>query len=256
MRGFLACCALAWALAVGLPARALVDEGGVNAAKAAADEILRRAEGSAKSGVMPRRSDPAVARLLDQVFDQAALGTGIVPISKVGPIGELARNGNRVGLAYILAGTGRDDASGADQETLQRVDRNTVTFAPEIGQFTDFQLGTTQKMAQSALDFIAGATPQALDQPKVKSGLAQMRSGFAQTVGGVLKTITIRDLTPDWKAQRVSALEGIADTAARFLEAPQKASVKALADEVANTVDPALKPRVQAFGQRLAAPAR
>ena len=255
MRRFLTCWLVAAVLVVGQPALALVDEGRVAAAKQAADEFLRRAEGSATSGNMPRRTDPEIAKLLDTVFDLSALGTDVLPISSVGPIGELARNGNRIGLAYILAGTGRTDAAGADQKTLERVDRNTVTFAPEVGQFTDFQIGATNRMAQSALGFIKVAPKETLDQGSIKSGLGQMRSGFAQTIGGMLKTLTIGDLAEGWKAERLSMLEGIADTAMRFLDEQQKAGVKQLADQVALAVGPELKVRLEAFGRRVASPA-
>lgn len=254
MRRFLTSWVVAALLLIGQPALALVDEGRVVAAKQAADELLRRAEGSATSGNMPRRTDPDVAKLLDTVFDLSALGTEVLPISNVGPIGELARNGNRIGLAYILAGTGRADAAGADQKTLERVDRNTVTFAPEVGQFTDFQLGATNRMAQSALGFIKIAPRETLEQGQIKSGLGQMRSGFAQTIGGMLKTFTISDLDKGWKAERLTVLEGIADTATRFLDEQQKAGVKQLADQVAQVIGPELKSRLEAFGRRVASP--
>ena len=251
MRRFSTCLALALGLTRALPALALVDEGRVVAAKQAADEFLRRAEGSAKSGTMPRRTDPAVARLLDTVFDLSALGTEPIPMTKIGPVGELATNGNRVGIAYILAGTGRADPTGADRETLLRVDRNTVTFAPEVGQFTDFQLAVTDKMARSALDFIGTAPPAALEQPNVRAGLGQMRAGFAQTIGGVLKTFTISGLPDDWKLQRLAALDKLADTAGRFLGDVEKAGVRQLAEEIAKTASAGVKARIQAFGQRV-----
>ena len=256
MRRFLTC----WVLAAGLltlalPAFALVDEGKVAAAKQAADELLRRAEGSAASGGMPRRSDPAVARLLDTVFDVSALGTEAVPMTAIAPIGELAINGNRVGLAYILAGTGRADPAGADREVLERVDRNTVTFAPEVGQFTDFQLAVTDKMARSALDFLAGASPAVLAQPRVQSGLGKMRAGYAQTIGGVIKTFAISGLDDDWKLHRLDALDPLADSASRFLGEGEKAGIRQLADEVGKEQSAGVRTRVEAFVQRAAAPA-
>lgn len=249
-----------WVLAAGLltlalPAFALVDEGKVVAAKQAADELLRRAEGSAASGVMPRRTDPAVASLLDAVFDSSALGADPIPMAKIAPVGELAMNGNRVGLAYILAGTGRADPSGADKEVLERVDRNTVTFAPEVGQFTDFQLAVTDRMARSALDFIGSAAPAALSQPRVQSGLGQMRAGFAQTIGGVIKTFSISGLDDDWKLHRLDALDRLADTASRFLGEGEKAGVRQLAGEVGGGLSPGVRTRVETFVQRAAAPA-
>lgn len=253
MRRILTGVVLALGVTLALPAASLVDDGRVAAAKEAADEFLRRAEGGAQSGNMPRRSEPDIAKLLDTVFDLSALGTEVLPISKVGPIGDLARNGNRIGLAYMLAGTGRTDTAGADAKMLEHIDRNTVTFAPEMGQFTDFQIGTTSRMAQSALGFIEVTPRERLEQVNIKAGLSQMRAGFTQTIGGMLKTFTIRGLEQGWKARRLAVLESITDTARRFLEESQKAGIKQLADQVALVVGPELKPRVEAFGQRVAA---
>lgn len=248
MHRFLTLAVVLFGLVQASPVIALVDEARVAVAREAADELLRRAEGSATTGTMPRRTDPAVAKLLDTVFDASVLQP--TPISKIGPIGELARNGNRIGLAYILAGTGRTDTTGADRALLEQIDRNTATFAPEVGQFTDFQMATTATMAGSALDFIASATPAVLDQPKVKAGLGQMRAGFAQTIGGMLKTLTISGIDTDWKLRRLAALDGIADTAARFLGSSEKASLKLLGQQIATMVEADLAPRVSAFTER------
>ena len=234
-------------------ARAEADAGRIAAAKQAADEFLKRAEGSATSGRMPRRTDPEIARLLDTVFDLSALGTEPVPMAKIAPVGELATNANRIGMAYILAGTGQAAVSGADPAVLRRVDENTVTFAPEVGQFTDFQLGVTETMAKSALDFMAAATPAIRERPNVKAGLAQMRGGFGQTIGGVLKTFAIGGLPDAWKTDRMAVLERIQDTAGRFLGEGDKASVRQIADEVAALVGPPLRGRVQDFARSLSA---
>lgn len=235
------------------PVSALLDEGRVTAAKQAADEFLRKAEGSEKTGIMPRRSEPDVARLLDKIFGLSGFGIETVPISQVGPIGEIARNGNRVGLIYILAGTGLTELSGGvSRDILLRVDQNTVTFAPELGQFMDFQMVTTEAMARSALGFVASATPEQLERPQVKSGFAQMRSGFTQTISGVLKTLTIAGLGEDWKRERLAGLDRLAATASRFLDQDNKATLKRLVDGVALLVPPDLKPRVLAFGEQVA----
>lgn len=254
MRRFLIGVALLLGLFQTAPAFAQVEPAHVAMAKAAADEFLRRAEGSATSGQVPRRSDPVIAKLLDTVFDLTALKPA--PISQIGPIGELARNGNRVAMAYILAGTGKTDTAGADQALLLQVDRNTATFAPEVGQFSDFQIAATETMARSALDFIGAATPAVLAQPNVQSGLGQMRSGFAQTISGMLKTLTIAGLDADWKLRRLAALDRIADTAERFLGQTEKASVKLLAEQVAAMVEPDLRSRISAFAQRIGDTAR
>lgn len=248
-----------WLVALGLvlaaPAWAQVDEAKVAAAKEAADELLRRAGDSATTGTMPRRTDPVVAKLLDTVFDLSALGPATVPISRIKPVGELATNANRVGIAYILAGTGKTGLGAGDTETNRQVDRNTVTFAPEVGQFSDFQLNVTTAMAKSALDFVAAANPATLEQPQVKGGLQQMRSGFAQTIGGAFQTLVIKDLDDDWKLRRLATVESISETARRFLGDGEKATVRQIATQVADMTGPELRSRLQAVMQQITAPA-
>lgn len=241
-------------LCAGGASAALVDDARLAAAKRAADEFMRRAEGSVNSGEMPRRSDPAVAALLDIAFNNAALGTGVLPLSESGKIGELLGSSNRIGLAYLFAGTGASDLATTDTKVLERADQNVATFAPEIGQWFDFQIGIQNAFAAGTLEFLAGATPAALDRPNVKSGLGDIRQGLARSISGVLQTMATGGLDAAWIAGRLDALDILVDKAARLLTPEDASAVREMAGQVAGIVaDPAVQARLKRFGDRIAA---
>lgn len=233
---------------------AAIDDAKLAAAKRAADEFMRRAEPGRATGTLPRRSDPAVAVLLDTAFDNAALGTGVLPVTESGKIGELLASGNRVGISYLLAGTGASDFGTNDPKVLAKSDENVVAFAPEVGQWLDFQIGVQNTLAASTLDFIAKATPAVLDRPNVKSGLAQVRQGLAQSLQGFLSTMALAGLDDGWRRERLAALETIVDRAAQLVTPADGAALRSLAEEVAGLVkDAAVQAKLREFGQRIAA---
>jgi hypothetical protein len=233
---------------------ALVDDGKLAAAKRAGDEFARRAQGSATTGVVPRAADPGIAPLLDAVFNNAAIPKGeALPISESGKLGELLASGNRVGLAYILAGAGTGDLATQDPKALERADQNVVTYAPEIGRWFDFQIGIQDAFAASTLAFLAAAAPATLERPNVKSGLANVRQGLARSLGGVFQTMATGGLDDAWRRDRLVALAAVVDKAAELVTPEDAVALRTIATELSGQVRSAdVQDRLKDFARRIA----
>lgn len=106
---------VAVALASGA-ALAAMDSAKIAAAKKAGDDFLAITKGSETTGRIPRQNDPKVKILLDRVFDRTAFGKAVLPLSESGKIGELLNNANRIGFAYMLAGSGLTELGKLDED--------------------------------------------------------------------------------------------------------------------------------------------
>ena len=246
--------AIALCLAVST-ASAAVDPAKIAAAKTAADEFLALAQGAQASGQMPRQTDPKVKALLDRIFDRSALGREVLPIGESGKVGELLNNANRVGFAYMLAGTGLTDlgAIANDQGAADAAERNMATYAPEVGRWFDYQIALQGAIAQSTVAFLASAKQDVLERPQVKSGLAQVRQGLARSIAGVFQTMSADALDDAWRRDRMAYLVELAPTAAKLLPPEDAKALREQADTLAEAVsDPRLKAELKSFGEIVA----
>jgi hypothetical protein len=235
-------------------AGAQVDAAKLALAKQAADEFLALAKGSETTGAMPRQSDPRAKALLDRVFDRAALGRGVPPIQESAKFGELLNNGNRIGFAYMLAGTGQTDLGkiSDDQKAMEQAEKNMSAFAPEIGRWFDYQLAIQGKIAESTLAFIASAKKDVLERPQVKEGVGQVRQGLARSLAGVFQTMAADGLDDGWRKDRLAALTEIAPTAAKMVSAEDAKELQRQANALAEAVsDPSLKGGLKRFGEAI-----
>jgi hypothetical protein len=247
--------AVSFALFAGA-AIAAMDPGKVAAAKKAADDFLTLASGSEKTGQVPRQSDPKVKALLDAVFDRAALGKEVLPISDSNKVGELLNNGNRIGFAYMLAGTGQTDLNklAEDQKAMEVAEKNMSTYAPEIGRWFDYQLVIQGSIADSAAAFLAPASKQTLENPQVKEGLGNVRGGLARSIAGVFQTMAGDGLGDDWRRDRLAGLNEIAPKAAKLVSTDDAKELQRQANALAEAVgDSALKAGLTTFGDRIVA---
>jgi hypothetical protein len=234
-------------------AGAQVDAAKMNAAKQAADEFLALAKGAETTGVMPRQSDPKTKALLDRVFDRAALGRGVPPIQDA-KFGELLNNGNRIGFAYMLAGSGQTDLSklADDQKAMEQAEKNMSAFAPEIGRWFDYQLAIQGKIADSTLAFIASAKKDVLERPQVQSGLGNVRQGLARSLSGVFQTMAADGLDDGWRRDRLIALTEICPSAAKLVTAEDAKELQRQATALSEAVkDPNLKAGLKKFGETI-----
>jgi hypothetical protein len=233
---------------------AAMDQAKVAAAKKAADDFLVLAKGSEMSGQMPRQSDPKAKALLDRVFDRSALGKDVLPISESGKVGELLNNGNRIGFAYMLAGTGQKDlnAIGSDQKAAEIAEKNMTTFAPEIGRWFDYQMVIQGTIADSTSAFLASASKQQLENPQVKEGLGQVRGGLARSIAGVFQTMAGDGLDDAWRSDRLAGLNEIAPKAAKLVSADEGKELQRQANALAEALaDLNLKAGLKKFGDAI-----
>jgi hypothetical protein len=218
-----------------------LDAGKVEAVTKAADAFAALAKDSHTTGQPPRQSDAAAKPLLDLVLDTTEINRGRVPWNQL-----LTLNGwnlavIKVGLVYMLAGTGATDLAALNDkpDAAAKVDRNTVAFAPELGRYFDAQLRLQGAIMDTVQEFLRTAQRAQLDNPQFKSGVGQIRSGVAQTITGMLGTFTLEGVTDDWRRARLTVANAIAPKAAKFLPAEEAGSVRAAALEVAGQMSDA-----------------
>jgi hypothetical protein len=257
MPRFLAIAAAALAIAFGnAHAAHALDAGKVATISQASASFEAMAKGSHETGKPPRLADPAVKPLLDLVFDTSELDKlGRQPMSKLGEINNWALAVIKVGFVYILSGTGVSDFSKLtnDPKTTQKIEENTVEFQDEIGRFYDAQLRLQTAMIDTVHQFLTTGSRSEIDKPNVKSGVAQIRAGCAQTISGVLTTFPTAGLTEQWKRERIPALQGIAPIAARFLLPEDVRALRETALDVAGKMtDPTVKAGLTAFADTIA----
>lgn len=240
-------------------ALAAMDTAKFAAAKAAADDFLTLAKGSETSGRIPRLTDPKAKALLDKVFDRSVLGREVLSIGESAKIGELLNNANRVGFAYMFAGTGQADPAKAaeDPKAMEVAEKNISTYAPELGRWFDYQMIIQGSIADSTTAFLASAKPDVLERPQVKAGLGNIRQGFARSLGGMFQTMAGDGLDDGWRRERMVALAEIAPKAAKLLPADDIKSLQQQANALAEAVaDPALKTGLKKFGETIGAGAK
>jgi hypothetical protein len=253
VRSFIAVAALVAALAV--PAAAQIERSKLTVAKNAADSFVRLAKGSETSGEAPRLSDLAVKKLLDAVFDAGDVEAAqSVPFNELAGLSERMVTGVKVGVVYMLAGTGATDLSqlGGGQDAGDKVNLNVIKFAPEMGRFFDFQMRIQGAVVDAVLTRLATAKPEDLARANFKSGLADIRDGSARSVSGVIETLAVNGLSEAWRRERLPALAAIAPRLARFLEAQQKSDLRQVALACADVMDDAdVKAGLKAFADAM-----
>lgn len=216
-------------------ARAL-EPGKVDAIGKAAEAFVALAKDSHRTGNPPRETDATARRLLDLVLDTAEIESGKpVPWSQLMSLNNWNQAAVKIGLVYLLAGTGATDiaALNNDPGAAEKVNGNTSKFAPELGRYFDAQLRLQGAIADTVQQFLGTASRAQLENPQFKSGLGQIRSGLTQTVNGLLSTLVVDGVTDEWRRARLAVVIGVAPKMARFLPREQAASIGEIAQEVA-----------------------
>jgi hypothetical protein len=186
----------------------------------AADAFVALSRGSSRSGAPPRQTEAAARSLLDAVFDVSELQSGKpVEISAIAHLNSWQRALLRVGGVYLFAGTGAADAASLpnDPKTMQTIDQNVARFAPEVGRYVDAQLWIQAAMIGAFETLLLSANPDDLNKPEVRSGLAQVRAGIAQSLGGLIGLLAAERVTDEWRRGRFPGLAAIGLKAATFL---------------------------------------
>ena len=217
----------------------------VKATTAAADQFVALAKDSAATGEAPRESDPAAKPLLDLVLDTSSLQNGPVqPMSELEALNDWNLDVVKVGLVYILAGTGLTDIAALPNtpDVIAKINANTIKYAPEMGRYIDAQLRLQAALIDTISSYMATASPSDLDQAHFKSGLAQVRSGVTGTINGAITTLPNEGLTDEWRRGRLAALTAMGSRAAKFLLPEDLKALHDTATEVAGQMsDPVVK---------------
>jgi hypothetical protein len=217
------------------------------ATKAAADFAVL-AKDSAQTGKVPRQSDPAVGPLLDMLFNLGAVTSK--PALLTSDLGALADWGKaivEVGAFYLLAGTGASDLAHAGSDPIkgEQINRNMITYAPEIGRWLDAALTIQTTTGDVAAAAVA-------DHTFAKSGLEQVRGGVTTTVGGFIGALATDGLSDEWRRDRVRVLPTVAPKLANFLPQDQRKRLPESALAVGKSMSDAdVKSGLQAFADAL-----
>lgn len=225
------------------------------AAKKAVAAFAVRAKGSEKSGEVPRITDPAIKALLDAALDTRDIETVSVPYASLSSVSERMLAGTQVGLIYMLAGTGASDIAkiSADPNAGEKINLNVIKYPEEMGRYFDFAVTIQGAIAESVSGHLSSAKPAELARPNFQSGLADIRSGGANTVSGVIETLAVNGLTDEWIRARVPALRAVAPKLKKFLLADQKEAMRKLAIACADVTDDAqAKKGLQEFALTIA----
>lgn len=229
----------------------------VKAITEAADKFVALAKDSATTGEAPRETDPTAKPLLQVVFDTASLENGPAqPMSALDALNAWNLDVLKVGLVYILAGTGVTDVAALNNapEMIAKANDNTVKYAPEMGRYMDAQLRLQAAIIDTIGSYMANASQSDIDRANFKSGLAEVRSGVTGTINGVITTLPIGGLTDDWRRERLPALSAVSSKAAKFLLPEDLKALQDTAMEVAGQLsDPEVKAGLTSIAATFAA---
>lgn len=213
-----------------------LDRARVAAIDRAATTFLALAKDVYRTGQAPRQSDPAIKPLLDIVFDTAPLvANGPIPYAQMPLLNDWTTRSVAVGSVYVLAGTGIPDfdhLQSIDEDQEQRIERNTIAFASEIGRYFDAEMQIEHAMADSVLAEKA-VRPESFTSFEGRQRLETMRDGVKQTLTGVMTTFLTPGLDPAWSRARLAVLSRAAAAAARFLDGDDRIELRQVALEVA-----------------------
>jgi hypothetical protein len=256
MRHALSKTLLLLALAFPLGSAHALDAAKVGAITKAAESFAALAPDSAKTGRVPREAEPAAKPLLDLVFDTSEIERGpVLPMSSLGDVNNWTMAVLKIGLVYTLAGSGVTDLSTlANQpaDVIERINRNAVTFAPEMGRYFDAEIRLQGAVMDIVTVFLSTASKTELDRPNIKNGLAKIRGGNTQTIDGVLTTLPTAGLTDAWRRDRVAVITAVAPRAAKFLLPEQLDALRKSATDVAGQMtDPGVKAALAGFANAL-----
>jgi clan AA aspartic protease (TIGR02281 family) len=176
----------------------------------AADAFLAKAAEAKKSGQVPRQSDPAIAPLLDTVFDTDDLSHGPIDYADLDKLQDWLARVAAVGGVYIAASRAVHDAG---------------LFGPEMGRFIDAAVRVMQGIADCvAADLDASASQQfsAAELHKIE----QSRTATTGSLENFVEAYRGPGLTNVWVRERLIVMTAAAPSFARFLKPAQLARLR------------------------------
>jgi hypothetical protein len=238
---------------------AVIDAGHLAEIERAADAFLAAARGSENGGPVPRESDPEIKRLLDIVFDTAALRAAApLPTGALPHLAQWTRQVVRVGNVYFLAGTGATDLHGlgaaaarldaaGKQRLASQMRGNMVGYAPEFGRYLDAELWVAM-----ATVGIATAHPEKYRSEKDQRGLDTLRVGLFKVLLADTGLFLIPGMGDAWRSARLPAITAVAPAAGAFLLRDQRGALrKQLLKVAANLYNPTIQKGLAAAAKSL-----
>jgi hypothetical protein len=193
-----------------------------------AEALVALAGDTTKNGEVPRLINPSAKPLIESVFDTTELQRAPRPSAlDLLLLNNWALSVNKAGMIYVLAGTGVANGQPlpmGDPKFNERVNRNTVTYAPEIGRYTDAAVWLQCLTGEAAMSAISQA-PKPLAE-NIKSGFAMIQSGEFQSLYGVITTLEV-GVTDAWRRDRLAVLSA---TAMRTAESLAKDDLRKLSE--------------------------
>jgi clan AA aspartic protease (TIGR02281 family) len=177
----------------------------------AADAFLAKAAEAKKTGMVPRQSDPAVAALLNTVFDTSALGHGPLDFGERDKLGDWLDRLNAVGAVYQSAANRAHDVG---------------LFSAEIGRFFDAGLAVMQASVDCDVANSA-AHPDIKPSAKDQARLSKKREDVTASLAKMIGVLRVSGVTVGWIDDRLRALTTAAPSMARFLTPEQLARLRA-----------------------------
>lgn len=246
------------ALLAGYGTAHALDAAKAEAMTKASEQFVALAKDSHTTGKPPRQTDAAAKPLMDRVFDLSEVqkSSSTFKMADLGNLNTWNLAVLKIGLVYILSGTGTDDLAKltVTDEVIKRIDQNAADFAPEMGRYFDAQVWIQIGIMDVLNGYLPTASQSQLNQPSFKSGIEQVRAGAAQTLNGFVTSFPNAGLTDAWRRERIAVLTAAAPRAAKFLLPEQSAELREAAIKVAADMkDPAVKTGLTAFADTLKA---
>ena len=246
------------ALLAGYGTAQALDAAKAEAMTKASEQFVALAKDSHTTGKPPRQTDAAAKPLMDRVFDLSEVqkSSSTFKMADLGNLNAWNMAVLKIGLVYILSGTGADDLSKltVTDEVVKRIDQNAVDFAPEMGRYFDAQVWIQIGIMDVLNGYLPTASQAQLNQPNFKAGLEQVRAGAAQTLNGFVTSFPNAGLSDAWRRERIAVLTAAAPRAAKFLLPEQAAELRESTIKVADGMkDPAVKTGLTAFADTLKA---
>jgi hypothetical protein len=158
-------------LAAATAQAASLDPSRMTAIDQAADAFLAKAAEAKKSGQMPRQSDPAIAPLLDMLFDTNSLSHGPIDYADLDKLEDWLARVAAVGGVYVAA---------------SRVVHDAGIFGPEMGRFIDAAVRVMQGIADcitTELDTVAGQQLSPVDLHKIEQSRTATTGSLENFIG-------------------------------------------------------------------------
>jgi clan AA aspartic protease (TIGR02281 family) len=189
---------------------ASLDLSRIAAVDQAADAFLAKAADANKSGQVPRQSDPAIAPLLDTVFDTNSLSHGAIDFADLDKLQDWLARVAAVGGVYVAASRTVHDAG---------------IFGPEMGRFIDAAVRVMQAIADCITAELDTSAGQQLSPAELRK-IEQSRTATTGSLENFIEADRGPGLTNVWVRERLTVMTTAAPSFARFLKPAQLARLR------------------------------